>query len=231
MIREPDVAHKLRRTSKDMALKNEERVTATRARLIDAAINALAEIGYHRTTFVEVSRRSELSRGAIHHHFESIPDLMAAVTRDISDRIQRSVREGLSQLPDNVDVFDAGIDFVWLQMQQAPYRALDQIRAALATDLDLQSSVKDEVVDVAEWLQRQARNIVAEGNSAPEAIDPAVIRLVLSTLSGAATYDIALGPPPEDPDRSAYLATLKSMVRLYNAERARANVPPEPATA
>ena len=109
MIREPDVAHKLRRTSKDMALKNEERVTATRARLIDAAINALAEIGYHRTTFVEVSRRSELSRGAIHHHFESIPDLMAAVTRDISDRIQRSVREGLSQLPDNVDVFDLSL--------------------------------------------------------------------------------------------------------------------------
>ena len=94
-VSDPEAAGRnQRRTRKDMALKNEERVTATRARLIDAAIHALAEIGYNRTTFVEVSRRSELSRGAIHHHFESIPDLMAAVTRDISKRIQKKCRGG-----------------------------------------------------------------------------------------------------------------------------------------
>lgn len=203
-------------------MKNEERVSATRARLIEAAIAALAEVGYHRTTFVEVSRRSDLSRGAIHHHFDSIPDLMAAVTRHIAEQIQQSVRDGLQHVPPGSDVFDFGIDFVWDQMRAPPFLALNQIRTALATDESLRNSVRDEVIDVAEWLQGQARSIVAErstgANSAP--IDFTLIRLVLSSLAGAASYDSALGAPPEDPDRSAYRATLKQVVKLYNADKA-----------
>ncbi len=209
-------------------MKNEERVSATRARLVGAAISALAEIGYHRTTFVEVSRRSALSRGAIHHHFESIPDLMAAVTSDINHRIQRGVTEGLRNIPPDADLFDAVVDVVWAQMQEEPYRALNQIRAALATDMALQSGVKDDVIDVAEWLHQQARSVVSRSRTNTEPADPAVIRLIWSSLSGAAAHDVALGSPPEDPDWSAYVTTLKDMIRLFNSERANADVNADP---
>ena len=208
-----------RRKRKDMALKNEDRVSATRARLIDAAVNALAEIGYHRTTFVEVSRRSELSRGAIHHHFESIADLMAAVTRDISRRIQEDLTAGLQALPDDADQIDLGIDLMWKQMQQPSFRALNQIRCALATDAVLEAAVQDDVRGVWTWLQERTRRIVATGNEKSNNIDPAVISLVLSSLSGAADNGTALGPPDDDPDHSAFLGALKESVQRMSCEQ------------
>ena len=196
-----------------MALKNEERVSATRARLIDAAVNALAEIGYHRTTFVEVSRRSELSRGAIHHHFESIPDLMAAVTRDISRRIQENVSDGLKALPAGADQIDMGIDLMWQQMQEPAFRALNQIRCALATDSALEAAVQDDVRGVWDWLQQRTRSIVSTSKDKSEQMDPAMVRLVLSSLSGAADNGTALGAPADDPDHSAFLGALKQSVQ------------------
>jgi len=214
-------------------MKNEERVSATRGRLIDAAINALSEIGYHRTTFVEVSRRSELSRGAIHHHFTSIPDLMTAVTRNISTRVKESMNERLSAWPPGADTLDSGIDLVWQQMHEPPFRALNQIRSALATDNDLKLAVQDDVNSVWEWMQVQARGMLsrsAERNANPDSgrpdtVDSALTKLVLSSLCGAACHDFALGSPPEDPDRATYLATLKEMVRRFES------APREPAAA
>jgi len=200
-------------------LKNEERVSATRARLIDAAINALAEIGYHRTTFVEVSRRSELSRGAIHHHFESIPDLMAAVTRDISRRIQENLSAGLQTLPSGADQFDLGIDLMWQQMQEPAFRALNQIRCALATDPVLEAAVQDDVRGVWEWLQQRTLSIVTTDGKKSKQIDPAVVRLVLSSLSGAADNGTALGAPADDPDHRAFLSALKESVQRLDCEQ------------
>jgi len=200
-------------------LKNEERVSATRARLIDAAVNALAEIGYHRTTFVEVSRRSELSRGAIHHHFESIPDLMAAVTRDISRRIQENLTTDLQALPDNADQIDMGIDLMWRQMQAPAFRALNQIRCALATDPVLEAAVQEDVRGVWDWLQQRTRSIVTPSTDPSNQIDPAVVLLVLSSLSGAADNGTALGPPKDDPDHSAFLSALKESVQRMSCEQ------------
>ena len=206
-------------------MKNEERVSATRGRLIDAAINALSEIGYHRTTFVEVSRRSELSRGAIHHHFTSVPDLMTAVTRNISARVKESMNERVNAWPTGADALDNGIDLVWQQMHEPPFRALNQIRSALATDKDLKAAVQDDVNSVWEWMQLQARSMLLKsaghgadaGVNRPDRVDSALTKLVLSSLCGAACHDFALGSPPEDPDRATYLATLKEMVRRFDS--------------
>ena len=48
-------------------MNDHPRAARTRTRLVDAAIDVLAEVGYAGTTFVEVSKRTGLSRGAIHH--------------------------------------------------------------------------------------------------------------------------------------------------------------------
>lgn len=194
-------------------MKNQERVNATRAKLIDAAINALSEIGYHRTTFVEVSRRSELSRGAIHHHFDSIPHLMNAVVQDLGDRIREDVIRDLEYLPPDADIYAAGIDFIWAQMRSPNFLALAQIRSAITTDTQLRESVAAEVVTVAEWLQDQAREIVMARVGA-ENLDPGVVSVMLTALAGAATYDAATGAPASDPERLNYLSAIKRMVKL-----------------
>ena len=47
----------------------QERSLATKAALLDAAIESLVERGYAATTTIETARRAGVSRGAQLHHF------------------------------------------------------------------------------------------------------------------------------------------------------------------
>jgi AcrR family transcriptional regulator len=55
---------------------NDARSLATRARLVNSTIDALVEIGFTRTTGVEVCRRAQLTRGALNHHFPDFAELL-----------------------------------------------------------------------------------------------------------------------------------------------------------
>lgn len=57
---------------------NDARSSATRQRLIESAIAALIEVGFSKTTGVEVCRRAGLTRGALNHHFPDFVDLLTA---------------------------------------------------------------------------------------------------------------------------------------------------------
>ncbi|MGC9544677.1 helix-turn-helix domain-containing protein, partial [Streptomyces sp. UG1] len=51
-----------------MTRRDEQRV-ATRAQIVDAAVESLIEVGVAATTTLEVQRRAGVSRGALLHHF------------------------------------------------------------------------------------------------------------------------------------------------------------------
>ena len=55
---------------------NRERTATTRARVLNATIEQLAEQGYAATTTVEVAERAGVSRGALVHHFPTRSDLV-----------------------------------------------------------------------------------------------------------------------------------------------------------
>jgi len=168
---------------------------------------------------------SSLSRGAIHHHFDSIPDLMAAVTRDVGERIQKNVSTAMANVRPGSDIYEVGIDIIWDQLRAPSFQALDQIRSALATDAQLRDAVNDEIIDMAKWLQQQAAVAIAKSNANSQDMDLTLVRLILSSLAGAATYDLALGAPHDDPDRRTLITTMKRMVKLYNVDRRVSAVP------
>jgi AcrR family transcriptional regulator len=58
-----------------------ERSASTRARLIEAAIEALHQVGYAATSTTLVADRAKVSRGAMLHHFPTKVALMTAVVR------------------------------------------------------------------------------------------------------------------------------------------------------
>lgn len=192
-------------------MESESRGDATRSRLISAAIEAIDEKGYHGATFVEIAQRSGLSRGAIHHHFQSVPDLMIAVVQDIGERLREGVMSGFTEYEPGPDVYDYAIDFVWARMNAPAFRALVQVRTAIATDPTLQDNVRLEVRKVHEWLYAQADALIA---SAVDDAHRETTRIILSALTGAAMVDLAIGPPPIDPDRNAFRSQLKQLVRL-----------------
>lgn len=61
-----------------------ERLEQTRARLLDAVIESLAEVGYAGTSTTEVARRSGLTRGAQLHHFGTKDQMMIAAAEHLN---------------------------------------------------------------------------------------------------------------------------------------------------
>lgn len=82
--------------------RNAERLAETRARVLDAVIDSLAERGYAATSTTEVARRSGLTRGAQLHHFGTKERMMIAAVDRLSERTDAEhVARALDAIPDD----------------------------------------------------------------------------------------------------------------------------------
>lgn len=96
---------------------NPERSAATRLRLMEATIQCLYELGYHQTSTVVVTRRAELSRGAMLHHFPSKADLMMAAAEHIRDHRRGAHQRHMERFKTDRERFLQLIDVLWEEFQ------------------------------------------------------------------------------------------------------------------
>jgi AcrR family transcriptional regulator len=62
---------------------NDARSNATRARLVASTVESLIDVGFTKTTGVEVCRRAQLTRGALNHHFPDFSGLLVETLQSI----------------------------------------------------------------------------------------------------------------------------------------------------
>ncbi|HEX2691489.1 MAG TPA: helix-turn-helix domain-containing protein [Kofleriaceae bacterium] len=77
----------------------QQRREETRRALLDAAVESLIEVGFARTTTLEVQRRADVSRGALLHHFPSKAELLVATVDHLAEMRARELKAFASQLP------------------------------------------------------------------------------------------------------------------------------------
>jgi AcrR family transcriptional regulator len=78
-------------TSEGRRTQAERRAETTEA-LLDATIEAIAELGYHGATTAEICARAGVTHGALFHHFETRIDLvLAALGRMTEQRVANYV--------------------------------------------------------------------------------------------------------------------------------------------
>ncbi|MFI9403247.1 TetR/AcrR family transcriptional regulator [Nocardia sp. NPDC052316] len=63
-----------------------QRRAATITKLVEATIEAIAEVGYHNASLGEISRRAGVSKGGIFRHFDSRTDLVVAAAEEVGRR-------------------------------------------------------------------------------------------------------------------------------------------------
>ena len=115
-----------------------ERRRITRGKLLDATIESLIEVGYPRTTTVEVGERAELSRGAQLHHFPSRADLLVAAIEHLADERSKEFEAELSaRLEKGDDPIDAMVDMLWATFSGPLYWAVVELMVAARTDPEL----------------------------------------------------------------------------------------------
>ena len=119
-----------------------ERTATTRGALADAAIDVLVERGWAAVTAIEVCNRAGVTRGAFHHHYDSLPELMADALRRLYASFVDVTRPPVSDL--------AGlIDGTWAIVGQPRFKAVLEAWLAMANDPTLGAEVGPVVLEFA----------------------------------------------------------------------------------
>lgn len=111
---------------------------ATRARILDAAVSCLVELGYARTTTLVVQERAGVSRGALLHHFPTRADLLSDTVAHLFD-LQVCERAKL-QLRPGARVEQA-VRVLWAIMTSSLSITISELWTATRTDPELRAAL------------------------------------------------------------------------------------------
>src|SRR5262245_30218349 len=183
----------------------QQRRDETRRALLDAAVESLIEVGFARTTTLEVQRRADVSRGALLHHFPSKAELLVAAVDHLAEKRAAEMKAFASQLPpETADVgggepapggdarTDAVLGLLWQCFSGTFFKVSMELRTAARTDPELrrvltaaERSLRDRIVAQSRTLFGRA---VAEHPGLERALD-----LTLQLMIGAAMTSVLHG--------------------------------------
>jgi AcrR family transcriptional regulator len=132
--------------------------TARRAQIVQGAIAAIAEVGYHKASFTRIAERAGLSSTSrISYHFAGRDDLIGEVVREVLSTIGGFVGERMAVAADPADALDiyihATVAFIAGHRQEM--RALLEI--FLAGGFRYDAAAESHVVSPLEEILRQGQ--------------------------------------------------------------------------
>jgi len=187
-----------------------ERSAATRARLLDATVACVSELGYARTTTPEIARRAGLARGAQLHHFPTKAELVASAVEHLVVRRNREFREAFARVPAGVDRYAAAIDILWSMLCGPTADAWRELALAARTDPELRPRVAELTTYMREVVEGTFRELFAE-SAADNPFFAVAPSFVLALLDGLAVGRIASG---DDSNAIQVIDALKALARL-----------------
>ncbi|SEG94616.1 DNA-binding transcriptional regulator, AcrR family [Thermomonospora echinospora] len=174
-VRRPHRRHGGRRTQ-------QERRSATQARLLEATAEALADLGWAGLSTTEVSRRAGVSRGAQQHHYPTKMELVAAALEHLLNRLRDEYQQAYAALPDERRNVAGALDLFWEMLRQPPAIALLELALAGRTDETLRGLSADLNERVVAIIKEVFHELFPE--SLPEEMVDTTIRALFALLVG-----------------------------------------------
>jgi AcrR family transcriptional regulator len=119
-----------------------DRSATTKAALASGAIDLLVEKGWAATTVIEVCNRVGVSRGAFHHHYDSLPELLADALRLLYAEMAHTGHGEVSDVTGLVDV-------TWKAVGNPRFKAVIEAWLAMANDPALRAEIGPVVTEFA----------------------------------------------------------------------------------
>lgn len=145
----------------------QDRSRATRRRLLEAAIECLAELGWSGTTVAVVAERAGVSRGAAQHHFPTREDLVTAAVEHVSEERLAQLRRHAADLPTGPGRTQAVIDMVEHMYTGPVFRAAIHLWVAASSDERLRERVTGLEARVGRETHRVALELLGVDESVP----------------------------------------------------------------
>lgn len=136
----------------------QDRSRATRQRLLEAAIECLAEVGWSGSTVAVVAERAGVSRGAAQHHFPTREDLFTSAVEHVTSERLAVLRSRAVDLPTGPDRTRAVVGMVELMYTGPLFRAAIHLWVAASSD----ERLKERVVGLEAQVGRETHRTALE---------------------------------------------------------------------
>jgi len=170
----------------------EERSASTRARLLDATISCLIDLGYAGTTTTVVAERAGVSRGAQLHHFPAKTDLVISAVEHLAGRRGEELRREAEEiLPHAADRVAAAIDLLWSSFKGPLFAAALELWVASRADAGLRARLVPVEQRVGGALKGLCRYLLGVQDESDERVNLAV-DLTLHFMRGMALAGVSI---------------------------------------
>jgi AcrR family transcriptional regulator len=133
----------------------QDRSRATRARLLEAAITCLADLGWTASTVTVVAERAGVSRGAAQHHFPTREALFTAALEHVSQERAEQMRRELGSREGRPSTQQI-IDVVFSLFSGPMFRAALALWAAAASEPQL----REQIIPLEARIGREIHQVV-----------------------------------------------------------------------
>ncbi|MGH6963245.1 MAG: TetR/AcrR family transcriptional regulator, partial [Phenylobacterium sp.] len=161
---------------------NAERRAATRAKIMEATVQCLAEFGYAATSTPLVAKMAKVSRGSLLHQFPTKVDLILAVAEYAARAQGAVIRETLMAKPVGRERFLHGVDAIWSALRRPASVALMEVMIAARSDAELAERYPGFAGAMEESMHR-GRSRIAAGLGAEDRAEEVVV-LCLRNMVG-----------------------------------------------
>ena len=127
--------------------------------MLDAAVESLIEVGFARTTTLEVQRRANASRGALLHHFPSKAELLVGAVDHLAEMRARELKMLAKDLPEGRARTDAVLELLWQCFSGTFFQVAMELRTAARTDSELRPVLVHAEKALRDRILAQARTL------------------------------------------------------------------------
>lgn len=178
--------------------RRDEQKQATRARILDTAIDLLVSRGYSALSTVAVQDAAGLSRGALLHHFPTAKELTTALVETLVHRNETAARAAADRLGPGADPVERVLAALYEAMTRPAAQAELELWAAARTDPDLAGALKEAEHAAGRDLFRVVDDLFGQQLAARPQY-PVVRGLTITILRGAVTARLLRTSENESP--------------------------------
>lgn len=179
-----------------MARRTKEDAEKTRELIIYAALDIFCEKGYSKTTFDEIAKRINFTKGAIYWHFRNKPDLLIAIIKTAFGKVQEHLMEKVPHINNLNDLKEYFLYDAELIKNHADFRkflffAIFQMEWSDA----IYNKVNNSLADIRDFPLKQIKETLTlmqkSGEIAPDANISEVSEMFLCFWKGAINNELS----------------------------------------
>ncbi|MFI1913695.1 TetR family transcriptional regulator [Nocardia sp. NPDC020380] len=121
--------------------KHQEKSLRTRALLLDAAIDSLAEVGYASASIADITARAGVTRGAQLHHFHTRQELIAQTIDHLTERQREALQRRTRTLGATASAGEVLVEYVTAPFAGKLGKASVELYVGIANDRALRRNM------------------------------------------------------------------------------------------